>query len=230
MRKLGMVGGTSWYSTALYYEQINRHVGKSRGGLSSAPLLIESLDLAPVAALELAGEWERVAGIVVDSARRLADAGAEALILCSNTLHKVAPELEAALSIPLIHIGDVTADRLVADGVRRTGLIGTRFTVAERFIRERIEAKGIAVTIPDAATAAEIDRIIFEELAKGEVLRNSQRKLRTCLTEMAQARQQAVVLGCTELVLLVDPGAAVLPAYDTTALHARAAAEWILAG
>jgi aspartate racemase len=230
MRKLGMVGGTSWYSTALYYEQINRHVGKSRGGLSSAPLLIESLDLAPVAALELAGEWARVADIVVDSALRLADAGAEGLILCSNTLHKVAPELEEALSIPLIHIGDVTADRLAADGVTKAGLIGTRFTVAEKFIRERIEAKGIAVTVPDAASAAEIDRIIFEELAKGEILRNSQRKLRTCLTQMAQARQQAVVLGCTELVLLVDPGAALLPAYDTTALHARAAADWILAG
>ncbi|HEX5183631.1 MAG TPA: amino acid racemase [Allosphingosinicella sp.] len=227
MRKLGMIGGTSWFSTALYYEQINKGVAKRLGGLNSAPLLIESLNLAPIAALELAGEWDEVATIVADSARRLEAAGAEGLLLCSNTMYKLAGAIEAAVSIPLLHIGDAAAERLAADGVRKAGLIGTRFTVAEPFIRERIEAKGIAVALPDPATAAEIDRIIFEELAKGQVTRNSQRRLKTFLTEMAQARQQAVVLGCTELVLLVDPGAAVLPVYDTTAIHARAAVEWI---
>ncbi|HEY1607369.1 MAG TPA: amino acid racemase [Allosphingosinicella sp.] len=229
MRKLGMIGGTSWFSTALYYEQINKGVAKRLGGLNSAPLLIESLNLAPIAALELAGEWDTVAAIVADSARRLEAAGAEGLLLCSNTMYKLAGAVEAAISIPLLHIGDAAAERLAADGVRKAGLIGTRFTVAEPFIRERIEAKGIAVTLPDPATAAEIDRIIFEELAQGRVTRNSQRRLKTFLTEMAQARQQAVVLGCTELVLLVDPGAAVLPVYDTTALHAQAAVEWITA-
>jgi aspartate racemase len=224
-----MIGGTSWFSTALYYEQINKGVAKRLGGLNSAPLLIESLNLAPIAALELAGEWDTVAAIVADSARRLEAAGAEGLLLCSNTMYKLAGAVEAAISIPLLHIGDAAAERLAADGVRKAGLIGTRFTVAEPFIRERIEAKGIAVTLPDPATAAEIDRIIFEELAQGRVTRNSQRRLKTFLTEMAQARQQAVVLGCTELVLLVDPGAAVLPVYDTTALHAQAAVEWITA-
>ena len=224
-----MIGGTSWFSTAMYYEQINKGVAKRLGGLNSAPLLIESLNLAPVAALELANEWGQVAEIVTASARRLEGAGAEGLLMCSNTLYKVGEEVSAAVSIPLIHIGDVAAERLAADGVKRAGLIGTRFTVSEPFIRERLEARGIAVTMPNPATAEEIDRIIFEELAKGQVLRNSQRRLKTCLTEMAQGRQQAVVLGCTELVLLVDPGAAVLPAYDTTALHARAAVAWILA-
>jgi aspartate racemase len=229
VRKLGMIGGTSWFSTAMYYEQINRGVARRLGGLSSAPLLIESLNLAPVAALELANEWDQVAEIVTDSARRLKGAGAEGLLLCSNTLHKVAEAVSAAVSIPLIHIGDVAAEKLAADGVKRAGLLGTRFTVADPFVRERLEARGIKVTVPNPATADEIDRIIFEELAKGQVLRNSQRRLKTCLTEMAQARQQAVVLGCTELVLLVDPGAAVLPVYDTTALHAQAAVEWIIA-
>ena len=228
MRKLGMIGGTSWFSTALYYEQINKGVAKRRGGLNSAPLILESLNLAPVAALELAEEWGQVAQIVTDAARRLEQAGAEGMILCSNTMHKIAPEVCAAIAVPLIHIGDVTADRLAADGVRRAGLIGTRFTVREPFIRDRLEARGIEVAVPDPATAGEIDRIIFEELAMGQVLRNSERKLRTCLTEMAQSGQQAVVLGCTELVLLVDPGAAVLPAYDTTALHAAAAVDWIV--
>jgi aspartate racemase len=177
----------------------------------------------------LADEWGQVASIVTDCARRLEQAGAEGLILCSNTLYKVADAVCAVVSIPLIHIGDVVAERLAADGVKRAALIGTRFTVSEPFIRERIEAKGIAVSLPNPAAAEEIDRIIFEELARGRVLRNAQRRLKTFLTEMAQARQQAVVLGCTELVLLVDPGATVLPVYDTTALHARAAVEWITA-
>ncbi|HEX8379728.1 MAG TPA: amino acid racemase, partial [Allosphingosinicella sp.] len=150
------------------------------------------------------------------------------LILCSNTTHKVAPAVEAAVRIPLLHIADVTAERLAADGVHKAGLIGTRFTMGEGFFRDRIEARGIALSLPDPGTSAEIDRIIFEELAKGQVSRNSQRLLKTCLTEMGKARQQAVILGCTELVLLVDPGANVIPVYDTTALHAAAAARWIL--
>jgi aspartate racemase len=227
MRKLGMIGGTSWVSTAMYYEQINKGVARKLGGLTSARLGIESLDMAEVAPLQLRGDWERVAEIVIGAGRRLERAGADGLILCSNTMHKVAAEVATAVSLPLIHIADVVAERLVADGVKRAGLIGTRFTMSEPFIRERIEARGIALSLPDPATAREIDRIIFEELAKGQVLRNSQRRLKTCLTEMGQARQQAVILGCTELVMLVDPVANVLPVYDTTALHAKAAVEWI---
>lgn len=229
MRKLGMVGGMSWLSTALYYEQINRGVARKMGGLTSAPLILESLDLAPVAEAELSGDWARVAEIVSEAARRVEAAGAEGLILCSNTTHKIASQVEAAVSIPLLHIADVAADRLAADGVKRAGLLGTRFTMGEPYVIERLEARGIAVSLPDPVTASEIDRIIFEELVKGQVTRSAQRRLKTCLTEMAQKRQQAAVLACTELVMLVDPGAAVLPIYDTTALHARAAVEWITA-
>ncbi len=228
MRKLGMIGGTSWVSTALYYEQINRGVARRLGGLSSAPLILESLDLAPVAEAELGGDWDRVAEILAAAARRVEAAGAEGLILCSNTSHKVADSVAAAVALPLLHIGDVTGERLAADGVTRAGLIGTRFTMNEPFVRERLEARGIALTLPDPPTALEIDRIIFEELTLGQVTRGSQRRLKTCLTEMAKARQQAVILACTELVMLVDPVANVLPVYDTTALHAQAAVEWIL--
>jgi aspartate racemase len=222
-----MIGGTSWHSTVMYYEQINKGVARKLGGLASAPLVLESLNLAEVAPLQLAGEWDAVAEIVVDAAKRLEAAGAEALLICSNTGHKVAPQVSAAVRIPLLHMGDAVGERLAADGVRRAGFLGTRFTMGEPFVRERIEARGIALAPPAPATAQEIDRIIFEELAKGLVTRNSQRRLKTCLTEMAQARQQAVVLACTELVLLVDPVANVLPVYDTTALHAQAAVEWI---
>jgi aspartate racemase len=228
MRKLGLIGGMSWVSTALYYEQINKGVARRAGGLSSAPLLIESLDFAPIAELQTAGEWPRLAEIMRETARRLEGAGAEGLLLSSNTMHKVYDEVAGAVSVPVLHIGEITAAKLVADGVKRAGLIGTRFTMGESFYRDRLEAQGIAVTVPEPATAQEIDRIIFEELTRGQVLRQSERRLKTCLTEMGKARQQAVILGCTELVMLVDPGANVLPVYDTTALHAKAAVDWIL--
>lgn len=223
-----MIGGMSWVSTALYYDAINKGVAKAQGGVSSAPLLIESMDFAPLAALQEAGEWARIGQVLAASARRLEAGGAEGLILCTNTMHKVYDEIAAAVVIPVIHIGEVVAARLAQDGVKRAGLIGTRFTMGEPFYRERLERHGVTVSIPDAGTAQEIDRIIFEELARGEVTRTSQRRLKTCLTELAQSRQQGVILGCTELVMLVDPGAAVLPVYDSTALHAKAAVDWIL--
>ncbi len=228
MRKLGLIGGMSWVSTAMYYQAINKAVAKRLGGMSSAPLLIESHDFAPMAALQAAGDWDGWGDMLAESAQRLADAGAEGLLLCSNTAHRVYDRVADAVDIPVLHIGDVTAERLVKDGVSRTGLIGTRFTMNEDFYRARIEQAGISVQLPDPPTAAEIDRIIYEELVRGQVSRNSQRVLKTCLTEFAKARNQAVILGCTELVLLVDPGASFVPVYDTTALHSQAAVEWIL--
>ena len=228
MRKLGLIGGMSWVSTALYYEQINKGVARKRGGLASAPLLMESMDFAAVVQRQSAGDWDGLGKHLGESAKRLADAGAEGLILCSNTAHRMYDRIAEDAGIPVIHIGDVTAERLVKDGVKRAGLIGTRFTMSENFYRDRIETHGIAVATPDAAMMKEIDRIIFEELARGTVTRVSQRALKTCLTMMSQARQQAVILGCTELVMLVDPVANVLPVYDTTALHAQAAVDWIL--
>jgi aspartate racemase len=228
LRKLGLVGGISWVSTAMYYEQINKAVAKRKGGFASAPLLIESHDFAAVAESQAAEDWDGLANVLGASAKRLADAGAEGLILCSNTAHKVYDSVTDQAGIPVLHIGDITAERLVKDGVKRAGLIGTRFTMAGNFYRDRIEAHGIAVTTPDAGMMKEIDRIIFEELVRGTVSRVSQRTLKTCLTMLSQARQQAVILGCTELAMLVDPVANVLPVYDTTALHAQAAVEWML--
>jgi aspartate racemase len=229
VRKLGLIGGMSWVSTAMYYEQINKGVARRRGGLSSAPLLIESVDFAPVAAAQAAGEWDVLGRLMAQCGKRLADAGAEGLMICSNTMHKLYDQVVDSLPLPVLHIGEVTADRLVADGVKRAALIGTRFTMQEGFYRERLEARGIQVTTPAPAIAGEIDRIIFEELTRGQALRPSQRLLKTLLTEMGQARQQAVILGCTELVMLVDPVANVIPVYDTTALHAAAAVDWITA-
>lgn len=229
LRKLGIIGGTSWSSTALYYDHINRGVAQRLGGLHSATLVIESLDLAPVAAMELSGDWDGVAEIHVEAAKRLVKAGAEGVIITSNTGHKVYDAVKAHIRVPMLHIGDAAADKLAADGRTRVALLGTRFTMTEPHVRSRLESRGINLTAVDPAWIREVDRIIFEELAAGRVVRDSQRKLKTLITELAKQKVQAVVLGCTELVMAVDVRANVLPVYDTTAIHARACVDWMLA-
>jgi aspartate racemase len=229
LRKLGIIGGTSWSSTALYYDHINRGVAKRLGGLHSATLAIESLDLAPVAAMELSGDWDGVARVTLEAAKRLRVSGAEGLLIASNTGHKVFDAVAANVKLPMLHIGDATADRLIADGQSRVALLGTRFTMTEPHVRNRLESRGITLVPVNSEWIAEVDRIIFEELAAGRVIRDSQRKLKTLITELDKLKVQAVVLGCTELVLAVDVRANLLPVYDTTAIHARAAIEWMLA-
>ena len=229
MRKLGIIGGTSWSSTALYYDHINRGVAQRLGGLHSAPLVIESLDMAPVAEMELSDDWDGVAEIHVEAAKRLVKAGAQGLVIASNTGHKLFDAVKAHVRVPMLHIADSTADKLVADGRSRVALLGTRFTMTEPHVRSRLESRGISMVPVDKNWIREVDRIIFEELAAGRVVRDSQRKLKTLITEVSKLKAQAVVLGCTELVLAVDVRANVLPVYDTTAIHARACVEWILA-
>lgn len=229
MRKLGIVGGTSWSSTALYYEHINRGIANRLGGLHSARLAIESLDLAPFAEMELSGNWDGVAKVTLEAAKRLETAGADGLIITSNTGHKVYEAVAAKIGVPMLHIGDATADKLVADDRTQVALLGTRFTMLEPHVRSRLEARGVTLVPIEQPWIDEVDRIIFEELAAGRIIRDSQRKLKTLITELAKQRVQAVVLGCTELVLAVDVKANVLPVYDTTAIHARACVEWMLA-
>ena len=229
MRKLGIVGGMSWASTALYYDHINRVIAQRLGGLHSARLVIESLDMATIAEMELSGDWDGVARATLEAAKRLQTADAEGVIITSNTGHKVYDAVAPKLGVPMLHIGDAAADKLVADGRKRVALLGTRFTMTEPHVRSRLESRGITLVPVEDAWIGEVDRIIFEELAAGRVVRDSQRKLKTLVTELAKQRVQAVVLGCTELVLAVDVKANVLPVYDTTAIHARACVEWMLA-
>jgi aspartate racemase len=228
VRKLGIIGGTSWSSTALYYEHINRGIAQRLGGLHSATLSIESLDLAPFADMELSGDWEGVTRVTLEAARRLEASGAEGIIITSNTGHKVYDAVAAEVRVPMLHIGDATAERLVADRRTRVALLGTRFTMTEPHVRSRLEAKGIGLVAIEPEWIREVDRIIFQELAAGRVVRDSQRKLKTLITELAKQKTQAIVLGCTELVLAVEVRANVLPVYDSTAIHARAAVEWML--
>ena len=228
MKKLGIIGGTSWTSTALYYEQINKGVAYRLGGLHSAIMSVESLDLAPFAAMQQAEDWDGVAKTTVEAANRLKASGADGLLLASNTMHRVADEVAAATGLPILHIGDATADRIAGDGRTRISLLGTRFVQTETFIRERFDRRGIQLVDLSSYWRTEVDRIIYEELAAGRVVRESQRKLKTLITELGKQKVQAVVLGCTELGLAVDSRANVLPVYDTTAIHARMAVDWML--
>jgi len=229
LRKLGIIGGMSWSSTALYYDHINREVSRRLGGLHCARIGLESLDFDGIAAKEASGDWDGIAAELTEAGRNLEAGSAEAIVIACNTVHKCFEPVAASIGVPLFHIADATADRLVADKRRRVALLGTRFTMTEPFFRSRLEARDIALAPIDPVWVNEVDRIIFEELARGQIVRNSQRKLKTLITELAKQRVEAVVLGCTELVLAVDARANVLPVYDTTEIHARACVDWMLA-
>ena len=228
MRKLGIIGGTSWNSTALYYDHINRGVARRLGGLHSGRLVIESLDLAEYVVFHRSGDLAGGNAMIVDAAKRLKAAGAEGLLLASNTMHKAAEAVAAATKLPILDIREAASERLARDGRRRIALLGTRYTMTEPFAREPYERHGMVIHELSAQWRDEVDRIIYDELAAGRVVRDSQRKLRTLLTELNKQKVEAVVLGCTELVLAVDVRANVLPVYDTTAIHSAAAVEWML--
>lgn len=230
MRKLGIVGGASWNSTALYYDHINRQVAQRLGGLHSARLAIESLDFEDdYAAFHRTGDWTGAEQVVVAAAERLKASGAEGLLLASNTMHKSAEAVVAATGLDLVDIREAAAARIAADGRSRVALLGTRFTMTEEWARAPYLQRGIAIQELTPEWRTEVDRIIYEELAGGRVVRDSQRKLKTLITELGKLKVQAIVLGCTELVLAVDTRANVLPVYDTTAIHAAAAVQWMLA-
>ena len=223
-----MIGGTSWNSTHLYYEHINRLVARRMGGLHSARLVLESLDLAPYAALQMQGRTDEAEQLIVAAGQSLAKAGAEAILIASNTTNRYGPAVEAATGLPLLPIADPTIAAMKADGRKRIALLGTRYTMIEEFGRAPYEEAGFEVMSIAPDWIATIDRIIFDELARGIVKRDAQRAFKTLFTEFARAKADAIVLGCTELVLAVDPRANVLPVYDTTELHARAAVDWML--
>jgi aspartate racemase len=228
LKKLGIIGGATWHSTALYYEQINRGISQRLGGVHSASLIIESLDFADYAVLQEAGDWDSADSMIVAVAKRLANAGADGLLMACNTMHKSADSVEAAISLPLLDIREASAARVFGDRRTRIALLGSRFTMTEPFYRKPYEDRGIVFHELTPGWRAEVDRIIYEELAAGRVVRDSQRKLKTLITELAKQKVQAVVLGCTELVLAIDTRANVLPVYDTTAIHSRMAVEWML--
>ena len=229
MKTIGLIGGMSWESTANYYRDINERVKQRLGGLHSARILLYSVDFQEIERLQHQGRWDEAGEQLGDIARRLEGAGADVVALCTNTMHKVAPAIEAALRVPFLHIADPTAQAVKQAGIGRIGLLGTRFTMEEAFYRDRLrERHGIATTIPDAADRARVHAIIYDELCLGRLLDSSRAELLAIVDRLAAQGAQGVVLGCTELPLLLQPGDCTLPSFDTTELHARAAVAFSL--
>lgn len=229
MRQLGILGGMSWESTASYYRLLNQGVREQLGGLHSAPLLLHSVDFAKIAELQRRGDWQAAGQVLAHAAEGLERAGATALLLATNTMHKVAPAIEAAVQIPLLHIGDAVGQALQRRGVRRAALLGTRFTMQEDFYRQRLaERFAIEVITPNAAQMAEIDRVIFAELCQGQFLAPAREFYLDCLRTLQEQGAEVVILGCTEIGLLLDGLDAPLPLLDSTELHVAMGLEWLL--
>ena len=228
MRKLGLIGGMSWYSTRTYYEHINRGVQARAGKQASAPLLIESLDFTDLVRLSSAEDWERAGKVLADSARRLEAAGATALLIGTNAMHKVYDAVAGAVSVPVLHIAECVGQRMAADAVRKAALLGARNVMVESFYRQKLIARDIELLPPEMGFVDRLDRIIYDELILGKATRQSERELKSIITNLEQDGAEAIVLGCTELEMVVDVDANVLPIYDCTRIHADAAVDWIV--
>lgn len=220
---IGVLGGMSWESTVSYYQALNRGVRERLGGLHSARILLHSVDFAEIERLQVQGDWEQAGQVLAKAARSLEAGGADFLLLATNTMHKVAPALEAAVSIPLLHIADATGARLVRDGVRRVGLLGTRFTMEQDFYKGRLSDRfALEVVTPDELQRERVHRIIYDELCLGVVNDASRAEYLAIISALAEQGCEAVILGCTEIALLVGQCQAAVPLYDTTAIHAEA--------
>ncbi|WP_421222887.1 aspartate/glutamate racemase family protein [Aeromonas sp. 602293] len=224
MKCIGLLGGMSWESTVSYYQALNRGVRAQLGGLHSARVLLRSVDFAEIERLQHVGDWPATAHLLVAEAQAIQAGGADFLLIGTNTMHKVAPEIEAAIDIPLLHIADATAAKLRADGITRVGLLGTRFTMEQDFYKGRLQARfGFTVLVPDEAGRERVHRIIYDELCLGEIRESSRAEYLAIIEALADAGAEAVILGCTEIALLVGDARAAVPLYDTTAIHAEAA-------
>lgn len=228
MKTLGMIGGLSWESTTHYYQRLNQLVAAHLGGLHSAPLLLHSFDFDQVQRLQHAEDWAGLGRLFVDVARRLERGGAEGLIICANTMHILAEEIAAAVSIPLIHVAEATAAAALDADMQTVALLGTRFTMEKDFYRHNLESHGLRVLVPDAEERDELHRIIYEELCRGVVRPESKQTFYGIVGRLAQAGAQGVILGCTEFSLINDAAMSPVLLLDTTELHVRAAVEWML--
>ncbi len=229
MKTIGLIGGLSWESSIEYYRIINQETQKRLGGVHSARCLLYSFDFGEIEALQAAGDWDGASERMVDAARRLQSAGADCIVICSNTMHLMADAVEAAAALPLIHIADATAAPIMAKGLQRVGLLGTSFTMERDFYRGRMSERfGLDVQIPNAAGRAIVHDIIYEELVRGIIRDESRRRYQALIEGLADAGAEAVILGCTEIGLLIKPEHSALPTFDTTVLHALAAVDWAL--
>lgn len=230
IKKLGLLGGMSWESTVSYYQAINRGVNARLGGLHSAPLVISSVDFAQIEQLQHKGEWHKTADILIREAKHLETAGAKAILICTNTMHKVAADIEQNISVPLIHIADATGRVLKQNKVKKVGLLGTRFTMEQDFYTSRLETLfGIQIVVPDDQQRNTVHNIIYEQLCKGVICVDSRNAYIEVINALAAKGAEGIILGCTEIALLVQQKDTNVRLYDTTAIHASAAVDFALA-
>ena len=229
MKTIGLVGGMSWESSAHYYAIINRAVRDRLGGAHSARILLYSLDFGEIAKLQHDGDWSALTRRMTDAARRLEAAGADFILICTNTMHLMADEVAEAVAIPLLHVVDPAAKAIVEAGLQRVGLLGTAFTMERAFYRDRLAQAGLEVLVPDEADRREVHRVIYDELVAGKIESASRQAYRDIIARLVERGAQAIVLGCTEIMLLVDQSDAAVPLFDTTELHALAAVDQALA-
>jgi aspartate racemase len=229
MKTIGLIGGMSWESSAQYYRIINQEVRRRLGTLHSAQSLMRSVDFGQIEHLQRAGDWDALAVHMVDAARSLERGGADIVVLCTNTMHRMAPAITAAVSIPMLHIADPTAQAILKAGHRKVGLLGTAFTMEQDFYKGRLtEQFGLEVIVPDTADRAVVHRVIYGELTAGEVMETSREAYRTVIARLIARGAEAIILGCTEIMLLVGEADSAVPLFDTTTLHALAAVDWAL--
>lgn len=225
VKRIGLIGGMSWQSSALYYSLINEEVGRRLGGFHSADLVMISVDFAEIERMQASGDWEAAGTMLAEAARSLEAAGAELLVLCTNTMHKVAAVIQQAVGIPLLHLGDVTARAVLDAGVTTVGLLGTRFTMEESFYVDRIASHGLEVLVPTAEDQALVNGIIYDELVHGVVTEASRLSYQRVIERLAERGARGVILGCTEIELLVGQADTPLAVFPTTRIHAHAAVD-----
>ena len=231
MKTIGLIGGMSWESTAIYYSVINQAIQQQLGGLHSARILLWSFDFADIAALQAAGDWDEATRRMVEAGTRLRAAGADALVICTNTMHKMAAEVERGSGLPVLHIVDATADAIRHHGLTTVGLLATRFTMEQAFYRGRLEERhGITTRIPNNADREVVHRVIYEELCKGLIQPASRAHYLRIIRDLVTAGAEGIVLGCTEIGLLITQADVEVPLFDTTPLHAQAAVAFALTG
>ncbi|MCB1274826.1 MAG: aspartate/glutamate racemase family protein [Leucobacter sp.] len=229
MRTIGLIGGMSWESTAVYYREANELVRDRLGGLNSAKLVLASLNFHEISELQRAAEWQRAGEILAEAARGLEAAGAEIILICTNTMHLLIDQVQAAVTAPVLHIGDVAAEAVLEREIGRVALLGTAFTMEKAFYRERIEAHGIEVLVPRESDRATIHRAIFEELAVGVVSEDTRSAFREIIERLVADGAEGILLGCTEIELLIGDGDSPVPVFPTAQLHIAAAVDWALA-
>ena len=228
MKTIGLIGGMSWESTVTYYQMINEGIKDSLGGLHSAKVLLYSVDFFEIEALMSRGAWDEAAELLGDVAQRLEAAGADMILICTNTLHKVAPQVQSRIRVPLVHIAEAAAEELLSKGITRVGLLGTKYTMTQEFYREKLTERGIDVLIPEGEEIDLVNRVIFDELCLGVVKEDSKAAYLKVIANLQARGAQGVLLGCTELGLIVSQEDVSLPLFDTTVIHAKKAIELAL--